>query len=95
MLTLEQLPLLTSCLSTEAIRSDPFGPLHLGLLELVESTSNRLPVDAELRGQVSLVLASTNAATDSLYIRVGQLGFSRRPRLSLRGTFGGTYPNVR
>jgi hypothetical protein len=56
MLTLEQLPLLTSCLPTEAIRSDAFGPLRLGLLELVESTANRLPVDAELLGKIGLVL---------------------------------------
>ena len=61
-------------MTTEALRSDAFCPLALGMFERVESTSNRLPADAELECEVCLVLAGTNTAADSLDIRVGQLG---------------------
>ena len=76
-LTLQQLPLLASRLTPEALCGESFCPLNLSMFERVESTSNRFPADAELVREVCLVLAGSNAAPDSLDILVGQLGCRR------------------
>jgi hypothetical protein len=48
-------------LPTEARLGDTLGPFGLRLLERVETTTNRFSVDAELLGDVYLVLARANA----------------------------------
>src|SRR5438552_13060938 len=73
-LTLEQLPLLARGLPTEARLGETLGPFGLRALERVETTTNRFSVDAELLGDVYLVLARANAPADPLDVSLGQLG---------------------
>ena len=56
-LPLEQLPLLARGLPTEALLGQTLGPFGLRALERLKTTTNRFSVDAELRGDVDLVLA--------------------------------------
>jgi hypothetical protein len=71
--TLEQLPLLACGLPTEARLGQTLRPFALRPFERRKTTSNRFPVDAELLGEVDLVLARANAPADPLDVSRGQL----------------------
>jgi hypothetical protein len=71
--TLEQPPLLARGLPTEARLGQTLGPFGLRAFERRKTTSNRLSVDAELLGDLDLVLARANAPTDPLHVSLGQL----------------------
>ena len=73
-LAFQQFPLLASGLMQYALRSKVASPFSLGSFERLESPSNRLPVDAELAGEVCLVLASPNTAAYPLDIAVREFG---------------------
>jgi hypothetical protein len=70
-LTLEQLPLLARGLPTEALLGETLRPFGLRPLERRKTTTNRFSVDAELFGDVYLVLARANAAADPLDVSLG------------------------
>jgi hypothetical protein len=69
-------------LPTEAFVRDPRGPLSLESLERVQPPSKGLPVDAELDGEVGLMLARLGG---------GGSGFSSR-RFPMDGESGGRKP---
>jgi hypothetical protein len=52
-LALEKLSPLARGLAATALRGDALGPLSLGALKVVKAAPNRLPVDAELVGEVA------------------------------------------
>jgi hypothetical protein len=72
MLTLDQLLLLTGGLAAEALLGDLLGSLRFGVFERVNSTPNRLPVDAELVGKVGYALTGTNTLAYVLDVFLGQ-----------------------
>jgi hypothetical protein len=51
--------------------------LSFGAVERVESPPDRLPVHSELSGELSLVLAATDAPADLLDVGVGEFGCRR------------------
>jgi hypothetical protein len=69
----EQLPLLTRGVPTEALLGQTLRPFGLRPLERRKTTTNRFSVDAELLGDVDLVLARANAPRDPLDLSLGQL----------------------
>jgi hypothetical protein len=91
MLTLDQLPLLTRGLAEEALLGDALGSLRFGVFECVKSTSDCLPVDAELVGEVVLLLAGTNTPAYALEVLVGQFEGRAMRSYYFRGTYRGTY----
>jgi hypothetical protein len=80
-LAFAQLPFLAGDLAMEARLGDTLSPLGLRAFKCVEATSDRLPVDTELVGELGLLLASANASADPLHLRVGQFGRCRHTNI--------------
>jgi hypothetical protein len=82
-------------LPPETLLRETLGLVPLSPLECVESTSDRLPVDPELTGEIGLMLALANAPADSLNVLVGQFEWRGHRKYSIRGgTLRGTYAKV-
>jgi hypothetical protein len=90
-LPLEQLPLLACGVPTEARLGQTLRPFALRALERRKTTSNRFSVDAELLGDLDLVLARANAPAIRFTSAADSFGRGATPRVYVRGTFRGTY----
>jgi hypothetical protein len=92
---LVELAPLAGGLPPETLLGETLGLISLSPLECVKSTSDCLPIDPELTGEIGLMLALANAQANSLDVLVGQFEWRGHGDILLsRGTLRGTYVKV-